>query len=197
MRTVLLAGLTVVACAGLATQAVADIKIKTDVRTYAIAGQTGEDLLSQMDRKGPKHGFLTRAIAQTRYAINWDVAWKSDGQGCRVEKASARVDITYSYPRVTSKMSPALKARWIAFLRGVKRHEEMHGTIARRMVAAAEKSVLAVSVKRDPNCRAARAEVKRRVSATYAKFETDQRQFDAAEHRDGGNVAKLVARLTR
>lgn len=197
MRTLFMAGLTACACLASAGHGLAGMKVKSTTKTYAISGSTGDELLSQMDRKGPKHGFLTRAIAQTRYAITWDIAWSSDDKGCRVDDVNAKLDITYSYPRVTSKLAPPLRKRWETFLRGVKKHEEMHGAIARRMVAAAERSVSKVAIRRDPNCRAARAEAKRRVDAVYAKYEAEQRRFDDIEHRDGGNVSSLVDRLTR
>lgn len=197
MRKLFMAGLAVGACLLAAGGAEAGVKVKSTVKTYGISGADGEALLAQMDRKGPKHGLLTRAIAQTRYAITWDIAWSSNGTGCRVEGANAKVDITYTYPRVSSALSPAMAKRWNTFLRGVRKHEEMHGAIARRMVTAAEKSVLAVSVKKDRNCRTARAEVRRRVDAIYARYEAQQRHFDDIEHQDGGNVARLVDRLTR
>ena len=47
--------------------AAVSIKIKT--ATYPISGKNGIDLLDAMDRRGPKHGFLTRAIAQTSYTV--------------------------------------------------------------------------------------------------------------------------------
>lgn len=197
MRPGFVAGLAVLSCLAVAGPVLADIKVNTKTTSYPIVGRNGYDLLKQMDRKGPKHGFLTRAIAQTRYAVRWNIAWKSDGRGCRVENAAAVLDVTYSYPRVASKMNPALGKRWNTFLRGVKKHEEMHGAIARRMVTAAEKSIANISFRHDSDCRTARAEVKRRVSAVYAKYEAEQIAFDAREHRDGGNVARLVERLVQ
>lgn len=197
MRPGFVAGLTVLSWLAFAGPVLAEVRINTTTTTYSIAGRTGYELLRQMDRKGPKHGFLTRAIAQTRYSVRWDISWKSDGRGCRVDRASALLDIKYSYPRVTSRMSPELNRRWNAFLRGVTKHEETHGAVAKRMVKAAEKSIANISVRRDPDCRAARAEVKRRVDAIYAKYEAQQIAFDAREHRDGGNVARLVERLAQ
>jgi predicted secreted Zn-dependent protease len=185
-----------IAVGGLSVQAEAsEIKIKTDVNTYPIAGRSGAELLMQMDRKGPKHGFLTRAIAQTRYEVTWNIDWEATKGICRVAKVEVALDIDYRYPRVTSKMTPALRKRWEAFLRGVRKHEETHGAIARKMVSAAEKSVSSVAVKNDSGCRAAKAEVKKRVSAAYVKYEAEQRRFDTVEHRNKGNVARLVERL--
>jgi predicted secreted Zn-dependent protease len=197
MRMVVFATMAVMSFIGVTQSALAEIKVNTNTTSYAIVGSTGHELLKQMDRKGPKHGFLTRAIAQTRYAVKWDISWASSGKGCRVDKVGAVLDVSYNYPRVASPMSPALGKRWNAFLRGVRKHEEVHGALARRMVVAAEKSVRNLSVKDDPKCRAARAEVKKRVNAVYAKYEAQQIAFDEREHRDGGPVEKLVERLAR
>lgn len=197
MRMAFIAGLAAMSCTMWSGHSLADVKVNVRTTSYSIVGRTGSDLLAQMDRKGPKHGFLTRAIAQTRYTVNWNISWKSDGRGCRVDKVQARLDITYSYPRAVSAMAPSLRKKWNAFLRGVRKHEETHGTLARRMVDTAEASVAAVKASRDPRCRSAKAEVKRIISAAYSKYEAEQLAFDAREHRDDGNVARLIDRLTR
>ena len=197
MRTGLVVGLAMFCSAFLVETASAKIDVRVNTTTYPIVGSTGYDLLKQMDRKGPKHGFLTRAIAQTRYSVKWDISWKSQNRVCRVDNVSAVLNIHYSYPKVATRMSPALGKRWNAFMRGVQKHEEMHGSIARRMVRAAEKSISGLAVKNDPACKRAKSEVKRRVQAIYAKYEADQVAFDDREHRDNGNVSKLVERLAR
>ena len=51
------------------------MKVTEKTGSYAVAGRSGAALLGAMDRRGPKHGFLTRAIAQTRYAISWTIEW--------------------------------------------------------------------------------------------------------------------------
>lgn len=197
MRTGFLPLLVAIVGLGLAGPVMAGVKVNAKTTTYAITGQTGYDLLKAMDRKGPKHGFLTRAIAQTRYTVKWQISWDQKGESCRVGKVDARLDVTYNYPRVASPMSPALDRRWRAFMRGVKKHEEMHGVLATRMVRAAEKSIRNLEKKHDPRCRSTRAEVKKRVDAIYAKYEARQLAFDEREHRDGGAVSLLVERLVR
>ena len=86
----------------------ASVSIKAKTVTYSISGKNGDALLEAMDRRGPKHGFLTRAIAQTRYVVNWDIDWQEKDGGCRIANAAAGLSITYTYPAVTSRMSPAL-----------------------------------------------------------------------------------------
>ena len=50
--------------------------VESKTVTYPISGSNGSELLDAMDRHGPKHGFLTRAIAQTSYTITWAIDWK-------------------------------------------------------------------------------------------------------------------------
>jgi predicted secreted Zn-dependent protease len=173
----------------------ASVSIKAKTVTYAISGKDGDALLEAMDRRGPKHGFLTRAIAQTRYVVSWDIDWEERDGGCRIANAAAGLSITYTYPAVTSGMPPALDRRWTRFMAGVHRHEETHGRIARQMVNAAEKSVSAIGYKNDRGCRKTQAELKKRIATIYAKYEARQVEFDNVEHGEGGNVEKLVGAL--
>lgn len=185
------------ACGSFAGDAVAGVTVTVKMRNYVIAGKTGEALLAAMDRKGPKHGFLTRAIAQTRYSVGWKIEWGETRTACRVKSVDGELAITYTYPRVGGPVSPELRRRWGRFLSGVRKHEEMHGAIARQMIKKAEKSVSKLTIQNDPKCRKSRKEVKRRIDAIYAEYEKKQINFDAREHRDGGPVEGLIAALTR
>ena len=69
-----------------AADADASVSIKTKTTTYSISGKDGNALLDAMDRRGPKHGFLTRAIAQTSYTVSWTVDWKEKAGDCRVDQ---------------------------------------------------------------------------------------------------------------
>ena len=175
----------------------ASVAVKTKMTTYTISGKTGEALLDAMDRRGPKHGFLTRAIAQTAYKVSWEVEWKENAGRCRIANAAAVLSISYTYPRVSSPMSATLKRRWDRFLAGVRKHEETHGRIARQMVKAAEKSLTGLSYRNDRGCKKTQAEMERRIDAIYSTYEARQLQFDNVEHAEGGNVEGLVALLTR
>lgn len=182
------------ACVAFASEAAAGVEVSEKTRSYEISGSTSAALLAAMDRRGPKHGFLTRAIAQTRYSVAWTIEWAETRTACRVKKIDGVLDITYTYPSARG-LSPALERRWTRFLAGVKKHEEVHGDLARQMVGAVEKSVARISVDGDRGCRKARAEVKRRTAAIYAQYEARQIQFDAREHRDGGRVEGLIEAL--
>ncbi len=182
---------------GAAFPAAAGTKTTVSVQTYKVSGDSGEALIDAMDRNGPKQGFLARAIAQTRYTVDWELRWRRTGKACRLLDANARLAIGYRYPALAHKVSPALQRRWTAFMAGVRRHEETHGRLAREMVAAAQRSAAKVAFADDPSCRKAKNEVERRVKATYAAYELRQMRFDEVEHRDGGNVDRPPGSLIR
>ncbi len=177
-----------------AGEAVAGVKVSEKTRSYEITGKTGAALLASMDRRGPRHGFLTRAIAQTRYSISWTIEWGETRTACRVKKIDGELDITSTYPS-TPALPPTLQRRWTRFLAGVKKHEKVHGDMAREMARAVEKTVAKLSIRNDPGCRKSRAEVKRRTAAIYADYEARQNRFDAREHREGGKVERLIDAL--
>lgn len=195
MRSV---GLTVMAVASVfAGAAHAGVKTHAKVETYAISGKSGQALMEAMDRKGPRHGFMARAIAQTRYSVGWELGWAVSGDTCRLRTADVTLSISYRYPAIAGPQTAAMRRKWATFIKGVKKHEEMHGRIARRMADDAYKSALKVRVPRDRSCNAARREVTRVVQSTYARYEAEQQRFDALEHQPGGTVDRLVSSLIR
>jgi predicted secreted Zn-dependent protease len=184
-------------CALAAGPAAADVKLRTAVKAYGVRGATGGDLVDQMNRYGPRHGLLTRAIAQTKYTVSWDITWRKSATQCRVQSADAVLSIDYTYPKLEGRVSPGLERRWTRFMQGVRRHEQTHGRIAVRMVNEAQKAAMGVVGPADAGCRTANGEIKRRVNAIYARYEAEQLGFDTREHRDRGPVEKLVEALAK
>jgi len=172
-------------------------KVTSKTTTFPISGASGGALLQELERRGPKQGFTSRAIAQTRYTMNTEADWSHADGVCAVTKPKIRLDITYIYPRIEGTASSAMKLRWAAFMSGIRKHEEIHGSIAREMASEAHRAVAALQVRDGSSCARLKAEMKRVVAAIVARHETRQRQFDAAEHRGGGNIDGLVRRLVK
>lgn len=187
---------------GLAGLAATDLpaaaaSIAVTTKTYPVAGRSGEDLLRSMNKRGPKHGFLSRAIAQTQYTIEWDVKVDTQGGACRLRRAAASMKLSYTYPQPSDALTPAMRRKWNTFMVGVRKHEEHHGTLARQMVDRAERSVAGLRLPDDPGCRKTTALVKQRVAAVYLEYEAKQIVFDKREHREGGNIYRLIAALMK
>lgn len=178
-------------------QAQAGVRTKVKVDTYKIAGDSGPALLKAMDRGGPRHGFMARAIAQTRYSVAWDMTWIVSDDRCRLKTADATLSVNYRYPALAGKASPKLKARWTRFMVGVRKHEETHGRIARQMTAKAYSVAMRVSFADDRSCRKTKRETLKLLRTIYADYEARQERFDATEHQPGGPVDRLVSRFVK
>ena len=187
--------LAIGAVCGLAPSASAGTKVLVKTRTYDITGTTGAGLVVAMDRRGPKHGFMTRAIAQTAYTVDWDFDVSHSNGVCQLRQANGTLNLTYTFPHVASTATPALQRRWDRFFAGVRAHEESHGRIAREMMRVSEKSVRGLKFAGDPFCNRTRNEARRRIAAVYAQYEAKQVAFDVREHRDGGHVEHLINAL--
>ena len=198
MKTSLIAVSAAIACVALspsASHAAGGVTSKTTY--YSIPGANGMQLYLSMVKRGPRHGLLSRAIAQTSYRVAWDAQVEWANGVCRVTSARPTLSITYAYPKPTERISPQVKARWNRFMAGVRRHEETHGRLARQMVDAAYKSVRGLKIAGDTSCRKTQREMKRRANATYALYEARQVRFDEVEHRDGGNIDRLILALIK
>jgi predicted secreted Zn-dependent protease len=185
------------ACVGFAGTAFAKVKVIEQVKHYQITGTNGLALLRDMDGRGPKHGFLTRAIAQTAYSVAWKIEWAQTRGACRVKSVDGKLSVTYKFPQVAGKLSPHMQRRWRVFFAGVKRHERTHGDLARRMASATEKSIRKATVQNDPGCRKTRSKAKRLMADIYADYEARQVRFDVKEHSDGGAVERLIDALVQ
>ncbi|MDP3896787.1 MAG: DUF922 domain-containing protein [Mesorhizobium sp.] len=186
----------IIASLAATASAVCAPKISTKSTKFDVSGATGAAILQDLDRRGPKHGFMTRAIAQTRYTMNSEADWKHDGTNCVVTRPLVRLDITYIYPNLAGPVPPALRARWHGFMASVKKHEETHGRIARDMAVAAEAAIGQMKVKDGKSCGRFHAEMKRKVASIVAEYEQRQRSFDAVEHKDGGHIQSIIKKLT-
>ncbi|RWE04618.1 MAG: DUF922 domain-containing protein, partial [Mesorhizobium sp.] len=127
-------------CGG-APQALAGTKVLVTTRSYDVVGTTGAALVEAMNRKGPKHGFMTRAIADTGYVVNWKLDVDRTDGVCRLRGADGTMELTYTFPRLASPPKPELERRWRRFLAGVHAHERHHGRIAEAMMRATDKSI--------------------------------------------------------
>lgn len=187
LRASLMIGLTFIA-----TGAAADVKIRIAKDSYAIRGTTGIELLESMQKRGPRHGLLARAIAQTTYKVGWNIDMDFADGFCRVKKADAELSLKYVYPAPKDRLDKDTRRRWQRFMKGVVKHEEEHGRIARDMVGSAQKQVLKLATRGDRSCGRTRAAVQTTVKKVYAAYEARQVAFDEQEHGGGGRVERLV-----
>ena len=195
MRPISVTMLAAACMVSFAAAAAAGTKLTVHTRTYDVAGKTGAELMEAMDSKGPRHGFTTRAIAETGYTVRWGFDLAREKGVCRIRRADGTIDVTYTFPQLASPVDRPLSRRWGRFMAGVRQHEQTHGRIAMQMMRATEKALTGLELSDNSFCGNVRSEAKRRIDTIYAEYEGRQKAFDAREHRDGGHVDRLVRAL--
>mgnify|MGYP001462645340 CR=1 FL=1 len=171
----------------------ADVSVKT--KYYDIKGKTGLELFYDMNRKGPRHGFLTKAIAQTQFKTDIKGDLVHSNGVCRTRGAEMMMQITYVYPRPVDKLDSSLARRWKRFQASNIVHEEMHGRLAKKMVADVNRAMRGFKLADGQSCRKANAKLMKELDRIIVAYNKSQVDFDKREHRDGGPVEKSVLAL--
>jgi predicted secreted Zn-dependent protease len=176
----------------LASSAHAGARITEKTEYYDISGKTGVELFLDMNRRGPRHGFLTKAIAQTRYETKPEGKLVHDKGVCRVKGGGVTMKITYIYPKPRGTLDKDLARRWKLFQADNVRHEKTHGRIARELATEVDGFVRGYAVKDGPSCWKALSRFQREIKELYARNKKKQAAFDLKEHRKGGAVERSV-----
>lgn len=180
----------------LSTPALADWKPIEKIETYAVSGESAEQLYLSIGEKGPlvgTAGKARRVIAHTFFKLTWQRDYQPQGNACVLRSARPKLIITYTLPKPAGKLAPALQARWETFAAGLIAHEKVHGAGIVDMVDKIVAFSTGLTAENDPGCKKVRAEL-----TTYLdQFSKAQRQgsrdFDTKEFGQGGNMLKLIA----
>lgn len=175
--------------------AVAQPVVREETVHYAINGRTGMELYQDMVRRGPRHGFLSKAIAQTKYKVTPRGDWRHRDGTCGLVNAGYTLELTYTYPRPSSKLPAELERRWKTFIAETTVHEKTHGRLALKMARELDRRLRTFSMKDHRGCWRARSTLERELAAIFQAYEKKQIAFDNKEHREGGAVQKTALKL--
>ena len=164
------------------------------VEPYAVTGSTGLEIYQSIGEHGPKLG-VARVIAHTGFKLTWTRKYERQGDACTITVNRPKLIITYTLPRLKTKLSGALKGRWDTFIAGVTAHEKVHGDFIRDMVREIEAASVGMTVENDPNCRKIRPQLQAKLGELSDAQRARSRAFDAVELTDGGNVHQLILQL--
>lgn len=165
------------------------------IEPYAISGQSGAELYRSIGEKGPKLG-IARAIAYTNFKLTWGLRdYKPRGKDCVLTAGRPKLIVTYTLPKPSGSLPPAVRKNWETFIAGVAAHEKVHGASMVQMVHDIQAATNGLTVADDPKCSKTRAEVVKRLDAISKARVLASRDFDRVEFGDGGNLQKLVFSL--
>lgn len=179
-----------------AVRANAEWKATERTETYSVSGQSGAELYAAIGERGPKVGGLALgAIAHTSFKLTWTRKYEPRDGGCVIAVNKPKLIITYVLPKLTGKPPASVRQEWDTFISGVRDHEKVHGRMIVDMVKEIEAMSVGLSVPNDPDCKAIRQELTRRLAEISQNQRSKSRDFDRAELSEGGNIHQLILRL--
>ncbi|WP_439618774.1 DUF922 domain-containing Zn-dependent protease [Shinella sp.] len=164
------------------------------VEPYTVQGSTGLEIYQSIGARGPKLG-LGRVIAHTGFKLTWTRKYERQGDACVITVNKPKLIITYTLPKLKSKLAEPLKGRWDTFIIGVTAHEKVHGDFIKEMVRQIETMSVGLTVENDPNCKQIRSQLQTKLGELSNAQRARSRDFDQVELTDGGNVHQLILQL--
>lgn len=164
------------------------------IEPYSVQGTTGLEIYQSIGERGPKLG-IARVIAHTGFKLTWTRKYERQGDACVITVNKPKLIITYTLPKLKSKLSEPLKSRWDTFIAGVTAHEKIHGDFIKDMVKQIETMSVGLTVENDPNCQKIRPQLQARLGELSDAQRARSRDFDKVELSDGGNVHQLILQL--
>ncbi|WP_245355402.1 DUF922 domain-containing Zn-dependent protease [Rhizobium leguminosarum] len=165
-----------------------------EVRPYSISGTTGAELYKSIGARGPEAG-ASRAIAHTTFKLTWTRKYEPQGNACVITTNRPKLIITYTLPKPSAALPPAIGSSWDAFIAGVHAHERVHGDTIKAMVREIETTSIGLTVADDPDCKKIRIELTRRLGEISQRQRQSGRDFDKIELGEGGNIQQLILKL--
>ena len=172
----------------------ADWQAVERIEPYAVTGTTGLDIYRSIGENGPKLG-AGRVIAHTGFKLTWTRKYERQGDACVITVNRPKLVITYTLPKLKTKLSGPVKDRWDTFIAGVTAHEKVHGDFIKDLVRDIEAMSVGMRVEDDPDCRKIRPQLQARLGELSRAERARSRDFDKAEMSDGGNVHQLILQL--
>jgi predicted secreted Zn-dependent protease len=164
------------------------------VEAYNVQGSTGLEIYQSIGARGPKLG-VARVIAHTGFKLTWTRKYERRGDACVITVNKPKLIITYTLPKLKSKLAEPLKSRWDTFITGVTAHEKVHGDFIKEMVKEIETVSVGMTVENDPNCKKIRPQLQTKLGELSNAQRARSRDFDQVELNDGGNVHQLILQL--
>lgn len=149
---------------------------------FTIGGTTLEEIERELTRRGPKVQTTgARHPGATRMEFSTRVSYGEQNGRCRVLEVNVNVKAEMILPRWNrrSRADEDTRLIWDTLSADIKRHEELHVTIARSHAREMEEAIRALGNQR--SCEIAQEKVKQASARILAKHDREQERFDRVE----------------
>lgn len=157
------------------------IQVERTHQTYAVTGETVDDVLRSLLERGPREGDdIFFGLTETALDVRYDPHEISGG--CIIQDAEVDLDLVVTLPEWMPEpgTDPALLRDWGRFRRALAAHESRHQAIA---LGGAEAAYRAVAGLYRDSCEEAVAEARGRLERLGVEVSAAHRRYDSeTEH---------------
>jgi predicted secreted Zn-dependent protease len=106
----------------------ASTKPRINTVYYMVAGNTADDIWTDIIAKSPVKENGRQHVAYTRWHVNWQFWWSDNGSSCEISKLTTKLDVTYTLPRLkqSSSIPQSVTAHWEKYYAALLGHEQGH-----------------------------------------------------------------------
>ncbi len=164
-----------------------EVELTEDYTYFPVYPNSANDLGPALIEAAKRQKLGGATIAETESRHDWQIRMLEDSRGCRVERATVRLDVIYRLPKVVSKDAD-VRAEWDVLFPRILRHERQHKDIA---LDAAREILAALS--RLPSARNCDALVENaNTVAEQIHEEERERQAQFDRRTNGGEIEGVI-----
>lgn len=162
------------------TPSLAEVIVTEQIDHFTASGRNKREISNSIAANSPMRGKKSFALATTQSDFRYEYSFSKSGGRCNVDTVTIYLDLVYTYPRLTNKVSKRTEAWWKRQQAVLEKHELTHGEISKHFARRLERVILAMD---DLNCSTMREEILRRARYYSRAMEKEHDEFDRRERR--------------
>ena len=110
---------------------------------YMVAGETAEDIWTDVLAKTPVYQNGKRYAAHTKWNVSWQFWWLDKGNSCEITRVTTGLEVTYTLPRLkqTSSIPDSVVAHWDKYYVALFKHELGHKDVGSKAAIEIENKI--------------------------------------------------------
>lgn len=172
-----------------------DLSIKTRTKFYSFRAKKFRQVSRQMLRRGPSFGQNGRRVwAKAKREYDWKLIYARSRGKCSVKRATVRMKITYTLPRLENerRISRRFRSKWKRVYQILHRHELRHGRNYRLLAKKLTRDLRRLKPQR--NCFALKRSAQKLDDKLHKWDIRRNRRFERGER---GRFTRLQRRIER
>lgn len=156
--------------------AIAGTETRVNNVHYMVAGETAEDIWTDVLAKTPVYQNGKRYAAHTKWNVSWQFWWLDKGNSCEITRVTTGLEVTYTLPRLkqTSSIPDSVVAHWDKYYVALFEHELGHKDVGSKAAIEIENKIYNMAPRNSCEQLESDAnEIGKRVIAKYSRIDKD------------------------